>query len=140
MNEEIPYAAKYVIGFLVFLAIISMFDGLLAIVYPDFFTDTAEDSVYINVIYTLLSVLLSVLALLLWLGMPLAQKVCTILMLFNIATDIASIMISLSMVDIMNIGVSLVVVALLLSKPVRTYYAGWDAGFLKGADVLKEYV
>ncbi|MBO4798479.1 MAG: hypothetical protein J5494_06905, partial [Candidatus Methanomethylophilaceae archaeon] len=89
---------------------------------------------------TLLSVLLSVLALLLWLGMPLAQKVCTALMLFNIATDIASIMISLSMVGIMNIGVSLVVVALLLSKPVRTDYAGWDAGFLKGADVLKEYV
>ncbi|MBR6203847.1 MAG: hypothetical protein IKQ60_02115 [Candidatus Methanomethylophilaceae archaeon] len=120
-----PYAANYAIGFMFVVGMTLLFEAMCALSYSDTF---GHNEFYSSVVeyFTLLSVLLLLLAGLLLAGMPVAQKASIAVMAILIALEIMSIKSEEAMNnDYLMTALGILSVVLLMLKPSREYYAGW---------------
>ncbi len=120
-----PYTANYAIGFMFVIGIILFFEGMCGIAYPDIFSyfDLSEDTVYI---IAALSVIIFALAVMLFLGVPLAQKLSVIFLMISIVTNLQDVDPNyLDFLDIVVMVLSISSIVLLLYRPCREFYSGW---------------
>ncbi len=120
-----PYSANYAIGFMFVSGIILFFQGMCGIAYPEIFQylDVPDDIVYVIAV---LSVVIFMLTIMLFLGIPLAHKLSIFSLIMSIATDLVDVdLASIDFLGLVLFAISIASLILLLCKPCREFYKGW---------------
>ncbi len=122
-----PYSANYAIGFMFVTGIIMFFQGMCGIAYPEIFDyfELSQNTLYVIAV---LSVIMFILSVLLFLGFPIAHKIAILVLAIGIISDFdGADVYSMEFLDLVLIALSVASIILLLYKPCREFYKGWDA-------------